>query len=118
MRIINFKHSADQCDLLYSKLKILKFKDQITYYNCLFVHDFFVKNLPNVFNNYFSPLRDIHVHNTRGRGRLLLDVPRVKTRHYGSNSIRVKSSIDWNDMTDKVCQTKSPNSIKSCCFLK
>ena len=116
MRIINFKHSADQCNPLYSKLKILKFKDQITYYNCLFVHDFFVKNLPNVFNNYFSPLRDIHVHNTRGRGRLLLDVPRVKTRHYGSNSIRVKSTIDWNDMTDKVCQTKSPNSLNRVVF--
>ena len=37
----------------YHSLKILKFEDNLTLKNCLFVHDFLNNNLPESFDNFF-----------------------------------------------------------------
>ena len=63
MRIINFSDFRAEADPLYKDNKILKLDDYIKMQNCLFVHDFLHKNLPECFDDYFQ--KPSHQHNTR-----------------------------------------------------
>ena len=57
----NAIHTSD----LYTKLKLLKLNDLVTLKNILFIHDYFNKNLPESFKNYFQLSKDMHGHSTR-----------------------------------------------------
>ena len=50
---------------LFRELKILKLVDQITFLNCLFVHDYLNKRLPKSFDNTFVKLDEMNSINTR-----------------------------------------------------
>ena len=67
-----------------------------------FIYDQLHNNLPNTFSNYFKLLKNQHRHNTRGSNHFTLNVPRVNTETYGSNSIKIKASKDWNKTTKKI----------------
>ena len=53
INIINFITGSLHLNNLFNKLKILKFKDLITFNNCLFVFDQLKEDLSEVFENYF-----------------------------------------------------------------
>ena len=58
LRIINFKRSMEPSEPLYQKLKINKLKNNIILNNCLFIFDKLTNNLPDVFDQFFSPLKN------------------------------------------------------------
>ena len=87
INIINFKTGSLHLNDLLNELKILKFKDLITFNNCLFVFDQLNEELPKAFKNYFLKKYDHHIYNTRGTNKTLLDVPLKNTSQYGTNSI-------------------------------
>jgi len=102
LRIINFKDNNENVFLLYSKNKILRIHDFITLKNILLVKDSLEKNNPQIFHNYFKKSSDIHNHQTRAALNDLIDIPQVKTDHYGHFSVKSRSSSDWNSMQRKV----------------
>ena len=87
---------------LYQKLKINKLKSNIILNNCLFVFDKLTNNLPDVFDQFFLPLKEQHNHNIRGSEQYLLNIPKTNTQMFGSNSIKTKSIKDWNEIIRKI----------------
>ena len=87
---------------LYQKLKINKLKNNIILSNCLFVFDKLTNNLPDVLDQFFQPLEEQHNHNTRGSKQYLLNIPKKNALMFGSNSIKIKSIKDWNEIILKI----------------
>ena len=87
---------------LYQKLKISKLKNSIILNNYLFVFDKLTNNLPDVFDQFFQSLKEQHKHNTRGLQQNLLNIPEANTQMLGSNSIKIKSIKDWNEVIHKI----------------
>ena len=102
LRIIRFKDRTKLSDPLYVNRKILKLQNIITLNNCLFIYDQLCDNLPNTFSNYFKLLKNQCRRNTRGSNHFNLNIPRVNTETYGSNSIKIKAIKDWNKTTQKI----------------
>ena len=40
--------------------------------------------------------------NTRGSNQFALNIPKVNTETYGSNSVKIKAIKDWNKTTKKI----------------
>ena len=57
LRIINFKQSIKPSEPLYQKLKISKLKNNIILNNCLFIFGKLTKYLPDLFAQFFQPLK-------------------------------------------------------------
>ena len=102
LQIISFKDRTEPSDPLYAKDKILKLQNIITLSNCLFIYNQLCDNLPNAFSNYFRLLKGHHRHITRGSNQFTLNVPRVNTATYGSNSVKFKAIKDWNKTIKKI----------------
>ena len=100
--IINLKQSMEPSKPLYQKLRINKLKNNITLNNCLFVFDKLTNNLPDVFDQFFQPLKEQHNHNTRGSQQYLLNIPKTNTHMFGPNLIKIKSIKDWNEIILKI----------------
>ena len=90
LRIISFKHFMEPSEPLYNQLKINSLKNNIILNNCLFVFDNLTNNLPDVFDQFFKPFKELHNHNTRGSQQCLLNIPKTNTQMFGSNSIKIK----------------------------
>ena len=102
LRIINFKQSMEQSEPLYQKLKINKSKNNIILSNCLLVFDKLTNNLRDVFDQFFQPLKEQHNYNTMGSQQYLLNIPKANTQMFGSNSIKIRSIKDWNEIVRKI----------------
>ena len=76
---------------LCQKLKINKLKNNIILNNCLFIFDKLTNNLPDIFDQFFQPLK-----------QYLLNIPKTNTQMFGSNSIKIKSTKDWNEIICKI----------------
>ena len=100
--IISFKNRTEPSDPLYASHTILKLQNIITLDNCFFIYDQLCDNLPNTFSDYFKLLKNQHRDNTRGSNHFTINVPRVNTETYGSNSIKIKAIKDWNKTTKKI----------------
>ena len=85
---------------IFKSLEILKIQDQITFFNCLFVHDFLNGKLPKSFDNSFIKLSDVgskeNIINTINSDLGCLFLPNVKSTTYGLNSLNRNSIISWN----------------------
>ena len=82
----------------YHSLKLLKFEDNITLKNCLFVHDFLNNKLPEAFTDYFTLCSETSSTATRQISRGALFQPNVNTVKYGVKSIHHQSILAWNQM--------------------
>ena len=104
MRIINFSRFRADADPLYENNKILKLADYIKMQNCLFVHDFLHKNLPECFNNYFQKLDEIYTDdvNTVNSELGCLFTPYKSTERYGKCCITRKCIDSWNFFTKEL----------------
>ena len=81
--------------------KILTLQNIITLNNCLFICDQLCNNLPNA-SQIISNFLKISADTTQGALFISsLNVTRVNTETYGSNSIKIKSIKDWNKTTKK-----------------
>jgi len=101
VRIINFASSYDSRNPLYRKSRILKFSDNITLLNFIFVHDSLKNNLPTILNKNFTLVNNIHNVNTRYAVLNKVALPKIKTQIYGIKSIKFQSSSSWNFFTGK-----------------
>ena len=72
LRIISFKQFTEPSKPLYNQLKIIR-------NNCLFVFDNLTNNLPDVFDQFFKPLKELHNCNTRGSQQCLLNITKTNT---------------------------------------
>ena len=77
---------------LYQKLKINKLKNNIILNNCLFVFDKLTNNLPDVFHQFFQPLKEQHNHNTRGSQQYLLNIHNTQI-----HKCLVPKRFEWNN---------------------
>ena len=68
----------------------------------MLVFDHLNSSLPAIFDDLFIPFKEQHSHNTRGARRYVLNIPKMKTSFYGSESVQIKSIKDWNNITDKI----------------
>ena len=105
IRIITFSEFNSHTNPLFKKLKILKFKDQITLSNCLLVHDQIHNELPNTFNNYFITTNDLYTANTKSAKAGKLFVPLVNSTRYGRHSIKHSCILAWNHMIGQLPNT-------------
>ena len=106
IRIINFSPSKrDGVTPFYKMSKILKLRDHITMLNILFVHDFINNKLPICFQSFFKLRKDLHSHDTKFAKSGKLYEPRVNSKNYGSDSIKLKCIKQWNDFLDLYPET-------------
>ena len=59
-------------------------------------------HLPDVFNQSFQLFKEQHNRNTKGLQQYLLNIPKSKTQMFRSNSIKIKSIKDWNEIIRKI----------------
>ena len=99
LQIISFKDRTEPSNSLYANHKILKLQKLLHWIvACLsiYIFDQPCDNLPNPFSNYFKLLKNQHRTTTRDSNHFMLNVPRVNTETYGSNSIKIKAIKDGN----------------------
>ena len=96
IRIINYAHYRESTSQLYKNSKILKFKDNITLNNYIYVHDSFTGRLPLVLAYKFKYLHDFHDHNTRQAALRCVKLPISRTLKYGIHSVTGQSARAWN----------------------
>lgn len=56
----------------------------------------------NSFSNYFKLFKDHHRHNTRFTNQVILNIPRVNTETYWSNSVEIEAIKDWKKTAKKM----------------
>jgi hypothetical protein len=84
----------------YKALNILKLKDSITLKNCLLIHDFMNKKLPESFNNYFILRDNLCTINTRNALKGHFFMPEVATVTYGRKAVKHQAILSWNYLID------------------
>ena len=103
LRLVSFSDNSENairtCDL-YKNLKLLKLNDLVTLKNMLFIHDYFNKNLPESFKNYFQLSKDLHGHSTRNASTCHIFVPQTESVKYGRKSFKMKAITAWNALCD------------------
>ena len=97
LKIINFQSSDSPTGPLYQENKVLKIADFINYKNALFVRNTLKRENPQVFHEMFM-LHQNHTYNTRAATYHFLDIPQVKTTHFGQYSVKFQASKTWNKL--------------------
>ena len=92
------RHDAPS-EPIFRKFDILKLKDQITLFNCLFIHDQTHNLLPSNFNDFFLPCSDLYDTDTRRRAGCLF-TPQYSSNTYGRQSVKVSAILAWNNLCE------------------
>ena len=111
MRIMTFSEFKTHSEPLFKKLDILKFTDNISLYNCVFVFDFLHGNLPKSFCETFRKIEDSHDTETRQACTGMLSIPKYNTTQFGLKSIYKKCINSWNQLTSEINKMKSKNML-------
>ena len=98
LKVINFQSSDSPTGPLYQRNKVLKIADFITHENALFVRNTLKKENPQVLHEMFIMLNQNHTCNTRAATYHSLDIPQVKTTHFGQYSVKFQASETWNNL--------------------
>ena len=98
LKVINFQSSDSPTGPLYQRNKVLKIADFISYKNALFVRNTLKKENPQVFHEMFVMLNQNHTYNTRAATYHFLDIPQVKSTHFGQYSVKFQASETWNNL--------------------
>ena len=80
----------------YIASEILKFADNIKLSNFLFAHDSIKSNLPTSLCDSITLVNNKHSHTSRNQEANQVNIPTVRTKTSGSNSIKSKSVNIWN----------------------
>jgi hypothetical protein len=103
LRIITFSEFKAHHEQLCKKLYILKFIDNMELSNCLFVYDFFSKNLPESYVDTFTRIDDRNANSsTRQAATGMLSMPKYSGVTFGLKSIYNKCIISWNKFTAEI----------------
>ena len=101
LRIIHFKQFRSSAKPLYMQSKILRIRAQIKFNNCVFAFQQQRRTLPTAFNNFCTPLKDVHSHDTI-RNKFNLKTEKYCTETYGISSIQNQVVCDWNEIILKL----------------
>ena len=66
---------------------------------------------PQVFHEIFIMLNQNHSYNTKAATYHFLDIPQVKTTHFGQYSVKFQASEKWNKL--QRTQTFAPSELKT-----
>ena len=99
VRIMSFSRHDAPSEPIFRKFNILKLKDQITLFNCLFIHDQTHNLLPSNFNDFFLPCSDLYDTDTRRRAGCLF-TPQYSSNTYGRQSVKVSAILAWNNLCE------------------
>ena len=105
LRILTFSEFRAHTNPIFKALRLLKFRDQIELYNCLFVHDQINNVLPVNFKDYFISLNNLNSINTRNSKSGKLFVPHVNSTRYGRHSVKHSCILSWNNIINKFPNT-------------
>ena len=114
--IINFQPHNSRSSPLFKRSFILKFSDEVTLENTLFVSKSINNLLPSLFNDWFLFSSDQHNHETSWSSLGNLYKPSYKTNLNGKNSIIVSAINAWNNLQKLLkisLRHLSPNKIKT-----
>ena len=98
LKVTNFQSSDSPTGPLYQENKVLKIADFINYKNALFVKNTLKKENPQVFHEMFITLNQNHTYNTRAAAYHFLDIPQVKTTHFGQYFVKFQASKTRNNL--------------------
>ena len=119
LKVINFQSSDSPTGPLYQENKVLKIADFINYKNALFVRNTLKRENPQVFHEMFIMLNQNHSYNTKAATYHFLDIPQVKTTHFGQYSVKFQASETWNKLqrTQNIhLLTSEPSEFKKALF--
>ena len=105
LRTLTFSEIKAHTNPIFKALKILKFKDQIELFNCLFVHDQINNILPVNFKDYFISLNNLNYSRTRNSKTAKLFVPSINSTRYGPHSVKHSCILSWNNTINKFPNT-------------
>ena len=91
----------------------MKFSDSIAVNNCLFVYDFFNKNLPHSFTDTFFRADDMYEYATRKATSGQLYIPQYKTTTFGLKSIYKRCIDSWNYFSNEINIINRKNNINN-----
>ena len=75
------------------------------------------KNLPEAFDQFIQSFKQQNNRNNRGSQQYLRNTPKTDKQIFGSNSIKIKSINDWNEIIEKI-HFSSELLLKSAEFVK
>ena len=96
IRIITFTDYKEPTSSLFSQLGILKLEDVIKINFFLFMHDWYHKRLPDVFNNFFH--YKLCTKQTRAGDISKLLLPVRRTEKYGTHNIKYQGAVMFNEL--------------------
>ena len=97
IRVINFAKFDAHTNPLFAQHKLMKLQDIIFLYTACFMYHFSKSNLPNAFNNFFTPINTRHKYNTRLASKSTFAFPIIRT-NYGRFNIRFFGPKVWNEI--------------------
>ena len=102
LRIINFQQALEPSEPLYQNVKKNKLKNKTILSNCLFVFDKLTKKLPDAFDQFIQSFKQQNNLNNRASQQYLRNTTKTDKQIFASNSIKIKSINDWNEIIDKI----------------
>ena len=105
MRLITFKSYSEHTESIFKKLEILNIYQVNDFLTSLFMFRYFnLKNLPEIFVNYFITNKEVHHHNTRKSSQLHKS---YKKTNYVTYTLSSKGVDIWNGLNKKYKDIKS-----------
>ena len=113
---MNFKDQLFHSGPFFSSNNILKFDNKITE-NIIFIRKSINKQLPPIFNDWFTFSRNLHKYETCWLATNHLNIPTFQIQKYGHFSIRASAIHSWNYTQDTLkailsLKKLTPTSIK------
>ena len=81
---------------LFKDYNIYKFHDKIAVENSILIHKSLKYQLPQPFNSWLGLFANFHTHDTRWSNLGCLNVPFLRTKLYGRNSVCNSAIFTWN----------------------
>ena len=116
MRIMTFSEFRAHSEPLFKDLEILKFVDNLTLNNCIFVHDYLRGQLPQSYVKTFTRIDNTHSTDTRQACTGMLINPPCNSVNFGIKSIYKKCIYSWNKITadiNHIQKSKVVNKLKT-----
>ena len=111
LKVLSGKKFRFPTDELHDEFELLTVKDISKQEILTFVHNYFSKNLPPVFNGYFETLASIHNRNTR-HGSNLLKIPMHST-NTAASSLKIQGAKLWNKLDSNLKNIPKAKKFKS-----
>ena len=111
LKVISGKEYRHSTNDLHDEFDFLLVKDIANQEIVAFVHNYFSKNLPPVFDGYFETLANTHNRNTRN-GKNLIRIAGHTTDIAGS-AIKIQGAKLWNKLDNSLKQITKVKMFKS-----